>query len=135
MISFSVTTKVNVYQSVWQVITGSRTGPVGQNMRNRSHLVAAAARRQVGVDTGMLRASIHTNHETRLFGQTWRVEADDPKAYMHHEGTRPHWIKPQTAHALKFRGNGGRMVYAARVLHPGTRPNRFLSDNLHWAAG
>jgi hypothetical protein len=62
------------------------------------------------------------------------VGSEDPIAYLHHEGTRPHVIVPRTAPMLVFWSNrAGRVVYARKVLHPGTRPNRFLTDNLHLA--
>jgi hypothetical protein len=50
-------------------------------------------------------------------------------ALMHHNGTRPHFIRPRRAQTLRFYSHG-RIVYSQLVFHPGTRPNRYLTDNL-----
>ena len=42
-------------------------------------------------------------------------------------GTRPHVIVPRRGRALRFQA-GGRTVFAARVNHPGNRPNNFLAE-------
>lgn len=48
-------------------------------------------------------------------------------AAMVHGGTRPHAILPHhPPKTLKFRV-AGRLVYATRVNHPGTRPDPFLA--------
>jgi hypothetical protein len=44
-------------------------------------------------------------------------------------GTRPHVIVPRTKKALRFVGHGA-VVFAKRVLHPGTRKNDFITKNL-----
>ncbi len=41
------------------------------------------------------------------------------------DGTDPHIIEPVTAKALRFT-SGGTVVFAARVQHPGTKPDDFL---------
>lgn len=67
-------------------------------------------------------------------GPMIRVGSDSPIAFIHHEGTKPHIIRPRTAKFLRFPANGGMgggFVYAKVVHHPGTRPNRFLTDNMH----
>jgi len=47
-------------------------------------------------------------------------------------GTRPHLILPRRARALRFEvgkwWQPRRVVYAARVHHPGTRPQYFVRD-------
>ncbi|PWI06533.1 hypothetical protein DIZ27_32860 [Streptomyces sp. NWU339] len=45
------------------------------------------------------------------------------------DGTRPHIIRPRRAKALRFE-TGGRVVFAKRVRHPGTRANPFLQRAL-----
>ena len=51
-----------------------------------------------------------------------------------HEGTQPHPIRAVNAQVLAFfwaNGPDGPGTYFFReVMHPGTRPNKFLSDNL-----
>jgi hypothetical protein len=53
-----------------------------------------------------------------------------PKALIHHEGSKPHIIMPRRATMLRFVGRTGQVVFARRVNHPGTKPNRYLADNL-----
>lgn len=55
-----------------------------------------------------------------------------------HEGTRPHEIRPRNKKALAFPANsgsatlggrvrsGGKVRFAKRVRHPGTKPNPFM---------
>lgn len=53
-------------------------------------------------------------------------------ALWHHEGTRPHVIRPVRAKALRFEVDGN-VVFARRVNHPGTKPNRYLINALRVA--
>jgi hypothetical protein len=92
-------------------------------------LITGAAKRQVGVNTGALRASIHMRHFRDTRGQYVRIGSSLPYARLHHEGTRPHFIRPNTKQVLKF-VTRGQLVITHLVRHPGTRPNRYLSDNL-----
>lgn len=89
----------------------------------------AAAKAQVGVRTGALRASIHMRHLRDSRSQYVKIGSKKKYAYMHHEGTKPHLITPNRAHVLRFVSRG-RLVYAHAVRHPGTKANKFLSDNL-----
>lgn len=57
------------------------------------------------------------------------VGSDHPIALMHHEGTRPHEIRPRKAQVLAFEVNG-QVVFATVVHHPGTKPNKYLTDSL-----
>jgi hypothetical protein len=97
-------------------------------MARRGRNVLSAAKRQVGVDTGDLRSSLTSSIK---YGSpiVVRIGSANKIALMHHEGTKPHEITPKRAKVLRFNQNG--MVrYAMRVWHPGTKPNRFLTDNL-----
>lgn len=49
------------------------------------------------------------------------------------DGTRPHVIRPRNAQVLRFRV-GGRIVFARKVDHPGTKPNPFLDRALEEVA-
>lgn len=51
-----------------------------------------------------------------------------------HEGARPHVIRPRNARALRFEVEGGRVVFARRVNHPGNRANPFLRNAVHRVA-
>lgn len=105
-------------------------GPVGRYLFARGRAIMAAAKAQVGVKTGRLKASIHMRQERAPYGQMIRIGSPLSYALMHHEGTRPHIITPNRAQVLRFT-SGGRVIYTHAVKHPGTRPNRYLTDNLY----
>lgn len=105
-------------------------GPVGRYLFARGRAIMAGAKNQVGVKTGRLKASIHMRQERAPFGQQVRIGSPLSYALMHHEGTRPHIITPNRAQVLRFT-SGGRVIYTHAVKHPGTRPNRYLTDNLY----
>ena len=105
-------------------------GPVGRYFFTRARALMAGAKNQVGVKTGRLKASIHMRQERAPFGQQIRIGSPLSYALMHHEGTRPHIITPNRAQVLRFT-SGGRVIYTHSVKHPGTRPNRYLTDNLY----
>jgi len=107
-------------------------GLVGQHIARRGELIAIAAKGQAGKDTGRLVASIHSRHLRDSRGQFVRVGSNVSYALMHHEGTRPHVIVPSRAKMLRF-SSGGRTIYTRKVMHPGTRANRYLKDNLYIA--
>lgn len=104
-------------------------GPVGKMLERRGERVKMAARAQVGVRTGALRASIHMRHLRDSRGQYVKIGSSKNYALLHHNGTRPHVISGKNK-MLKFM-NRGQMVFAHTVLHPGTKANKYLTDNLH----
>lgn len=107
-------------------------GMVGRHLHARGRAIQTAARAQVGVRTGALKASIAVSQERAIGGQIVKVGSTLPYALMHHEGTRPHVITHNRGGMLRFT-RGTRIVYTREVMHPGTRPNRYLSDNLYLA--
>lgn len=134
----------------------SWNGPIGHDLFRRASKVQIAAKRQVGKDTHRLERSItkrQDRDETRpgaglkgdlvmrvgsfdnwfmnRVGTDHGAEAD--YSLMHHEGTRPHAIVPRHPNGVLRFMKDGKVVFARRVWHPGTRPNRYLSDNLHLA--
>lgn len=104
-------------------------GEVGRYLERRGRLIVIAAKRQVGVKSSRLRESIRMTRHKSIRGQYVRIGSRNRVSLIHHEGTRPHAILPDRHKALRF-SNSGRMVYARSVMHPGTKPNRYLSDNL-----
>jgi len=104
-------------------------GPVGRYLARKGRLVLAAAKSQVGVRSGALRASLHMRHLRDSRGQFVRIGSPLDYALAHHEGTRPHLITPNRAQVLRFT-KGTTVVYAHSVMHPGTKPNRYLTNNL-----
>ena len=117
------------YRSALDQFLNSPNGDVGKNLAKRGRLIVIAAKRQVGVLTAELRDSIHMIHQ-RVGGeqQLW-IGSDNDIALIHHEGSRPHAISARGPGVMRF-SSRGRMVYAREVMHPGTAPNRYLSDNL-----
>jgi hypothetical protein len=107
----------------------SPSGDVGRYLARKSSMVKVAAMAQVGVRTGALRASIHMRHLRDTRGQFVRIGSPLNYALAHHEGTKPHRITPNRAQVLRF-VRGSTVVYAHSVMHPGTKPNKFLTDNL-----
>ena len=105
-------------------------GPVGRYMYAKGRLMMAGAKNQVGVDTGRLKNSIHMRQERAPRGQLLRLGSPLSYALMHHNGTRPHLIVPNKSQVLRFTA-GSRVIYTHMVRHPGTRPNRYLTDQLY----
>lgn len=118
-----------------QLLSGPQ-GPVYQMALNRATLVQLAARRQVGKKTHRLENSIVKRPTTGPNGQlVMLVGSELSYALVHHNGSRPHTIRPRNTTRLVFMGKEGSLVFALSVNHPGTRPNRYLTDNLHLAVG
>ena len=105
-----------------------RDGIVARSMMKRALKVQAGAKRQVGVRTGKLQRSIKVDQTLRPLTGAY-IGSNVRYALLHHEGSRAHPIVAQPGRMLAFQKNGKR-VYARKVLHPGTRPNRFLQDQL-----
>lgn len=114
-------------RSAIQRLLHGRDGMVAREIHKRALKVQAGAVRQVHKRTGRLARSIHTEMTYQPVTSAY-VGSNVRYALMHHEGTRPHPIVA-TGRMLTFVSNGKR-TYARRVLHPGTRPNRYLTDNL-----
>jgi hypothetical protein len=121
--------RVVIHRGPFDRFFNQETGEVGRYLKVRGKLVESAAKRQVGVRTGALRASIHMRHSRDPRGQYVTVGSSLPYALMHHQGTRPHMIFPNGPHKLVFMSRG-RLIFANAVAHPGTKANRYLSDNL-----
>lgn len=105
-------------------------GLVWNDIEKRTRRAHNMARIQVGKDTRQLYRSIsyRVNLGSRG-GVTGTVVADNKIALLHHEGSVPHIIAARKAKSLRFKSRG-KIVYAKVVRHPGTRPNRYLTDSL-----
>ncbi|MEM0010793.1 MAG: HK97 gp10 family phage protein [Candidatus Bathyarchaeia archaeon] len=77
------------------------------------------------VRTGTLRASI----TKRVGDKEAEVGPTVPYAVYVEFGARPHEIQPVHARALRFEA-AGRVVFAMRVQHPGTRPQPFIRETV-----
>lgn len=87
------------------------------------------ARRRVNVRTGELSSSI--GHRVYRSGNrvVLRESATARHAKYVHDGTGPHEIRARNAKALRFYWpRAGRVVYFARVQHPGYKGNPFLRN-------
>jgi hypothetical protein len=128
-ISFG-TTRIVFRKTTLDFTLNSPYGPVGRHMFVRGRAIVGAAKAQVGVDTGRLKNSISMSQSRAVYGQSMTIGSPLRYALAHHEGTRPHIITPDRAQVLRF-SSRGRIVYARSVRHPGTKPNKFLADNLY----
>jgi HK97 gp10 family phage protein len=106
---------------------GSLPGKLERAMVTSTTLVAEDARR-TGPDrfknqTGNLRRSIFR----RVDGPHRGVIGVGEKygAYVEF-GTRPHVITPKKGKFLAFKSKSGKVVYAKRINHPGSRPYPFM---------
>lgn len=122
--------KLVIYKPILNFELNNPMGMVGAHM----HLIGAGimrdARRQVGVDSGALKRSIHIKHRGHPNGQTVEVGSALKYAYAHHEGTSPHVITPNPPNKVLVFSKGSRVIRTTKVNHPGTKPNRYLSDQL-----
>ena len=106
-------------------------GPVGRDLNRRARQVMDAAKAQAGEDTGRLKKSIHIRNHNRIgIGQSIEVGSSVPYALLHHNGTRPHLMVLNRDKFFRFT-SGSRVIYTHTVRHPGTQPNRYLTDNLY----
>lgn len=110
-------------------LTESPKGMVGNYLRRRAIVLQGLARKQVGVKSGALKKSIRYKVVRDGQGLVATVGSNNRIALMHHKGTKAHIITPRRAQVLRFYSHG-RIVYSKLVHHPGTRPNKYLTDNL-----
>ena len=121
--------KFEIDRAEYERLFEAPNGMVGRYLRRTAIRLQMLARRQVGVDTGALRRSINYKIVRDSLGLVAVIGSDNRIALLHHEGSDPHIIRPRRAQTLRFYSHG-RIVYAQVVRHPGTRPNRYLTDNL-----
>lgn len=121
--------RVTLYKSQMDLLLDNPNGPVGRMLKRRGGYVLRGAKRQVGVNTGNLRRSIHMRHFRDSRGQYVKIGSDENYALAHHQGTRPHIIRPNRAQVLKFETRG-QTFFRNIVRHPGTKANKYLTDNL-----
>ena len=107
----------------------SKDQDIGRDLYKRGLRLQALARVSVPKRTGALAASIHVNYFRGASNPHVTIGSNLNYAYFVHEGTNPHTIRPKTGRVLRFQVNG-RVVYAQKVHHPGTRAERYLSRHL-----
>lgn len=102
------------------------SGPVGKHMKVIGLKILAGAHSIAGRDTGDLVRKLYMKQGRRGRFQYVEVGSTAKHAYYHHEGTKPHQIRPENGRLLRF-NVGGHVVYARKVNHPGTRGTKYLT--------
>jgi hypothetical protein len=123
---------LKIYDEKLRLYLNTNSGDLWKWLELRGNIAVAGAKAQVGVRTGALRNSIHKRHLGNATGQYLWIGSNLPYAYLHHEGTLPHIIKPSPGRATKplvFR-KGTVIVHTSIVRHPGTKPNPYLRNQL-----
>lgn len=82
------------------------------------------AKGEVGVRTGNLKNSIFSYHLGYATGQAYGIRATRPYATIHHEGSRAHKMEIVRA------SGKSRVLVSRTVMHPGTKPNPYLRNQL-----
>lgn len=118
---------LNLDKSALDTYLRKPSGDVWIWLERRGSAAVRGAKGQAHKKTGLLRTSIRMEHRPNAFGQELMIGSNVNYAFAHHEGTRPHVIAPKNGGVLSF-GRG--VVIRGPVMHPGTKPNRFLSDQL-----
>lgn len=109
-------------------VLASRLHPQYMAMQHRIlsrmvYILGSHARREAPMRTGRLARSI--SGSVSRGGREGTIRVSAPYATMVHEGTRAHVIRARRRRFLRFESNGS-TVFRRSVMHPGTRPNRFL---------
>lgn len=125
---------VRIDDAALQAFIHDPDGPIRNELRRRARRVKFRARQLVGVETGALRASIHVTDIHGRTVPTVSIRSNLPYALLHHTGSRPHVIRPNSERFLRFKV-AGKTVYVRHVQHPGSKPNPFLARALREAAG
>jgi hypothetical protein len=108
----------------------SQRGDVARYIRKLGEAVVLFAKLKAGVKTGNLKRTISMRVDrTSLTGYGVLVGSSVRHALVHHQGARPHVIRPRGRGYLKFRGRNG-TVYTRLVKHPGHKSNPYLLEAL-----
>lgn len=142
MATVKATHKLNTSQINY--ILNSPAGPAARDLLKRGIRVQSRARRNLGgttgsgprrIDTGLLRASIHTNLMTGGPYLVMRVGSGQFYALWVHDGTgiygpRARPITPKTASHLVFKWKkmGNKQMFLKQVK--GMKPNQYLKNAL-----
>ncbi len=122
--------KVVIYKPILNFELNNPMGMVGRHMHRIGLDIKRDAKAQAGFKTGALKKSIQMEHFGHGNGQTVKIGSNLHYALAHHEGTNPHIITPNPPNKVLQFSSGSRIIRTAMVKHPGTRPNRYLSDQL-----
>nr|NSL49576.1 hypothetical protein [Dendrosporobacter quercicolus DSM 1736] len=88
----------------------------------------ARAKHRFRSRTGMLEKSVDYQVDREaMSAAVYLDEGAATYAPWVHDGTDPHWILPRAKKALRWT-KGGKFVFAKKVWHPGTKPDKFLYE-------
>jgi hypothetical protein len=122
---------VVIYKPILNFELNDSRGMVGRHLYDMGGRIIVSARKQVGYKTGALRRSIDLSHQSSAGrGQSIKIGSSLPYALMHHQGTKPHLIVPNDPKGVLVFSKGSRIIRTKVVNHPGTKPNRYLTDQL-----
>lgn len=110
-------------------------GSLNRSLRRIGGHFVPALKSRTPVRTGKLRAS--TRFQVKGSAEDMRLEvrqgARSKQGVIYRPfvvgGTRPHEIRPVNKKALRF-NIGGRVVFAKKVNHPGTKPNPYTQETI-----
>lgn len=113
-------------RGIYHVLRSER-GPTAAYIRKLGKEVTVIAKLLAGVKTGRLKKSIKMSRDRSYTGGYGViVGADVRHALVHHQGARPHIIKPKSPRGvLVFQGRAG-IVRTTLVRHPGHKANPYL---------
>jgi len=129
---FTVSTSFDLHRTTIERMLRLPGGMVYRNMERRVQRVEAEARRRAPGSMGQggnITVQIRRGPGGDFQGV---INSRHPASLYVLGGTRPHVIRPVRARALRFTV-GGQTVHAKIVMHPGTKPNRFLQEALRAA--
>jgi hypothetical protein len=121
-----VSVEVRINQGAIARLLRRRSGPAARKLRARTERVARIAEAEA---PGSMGNYVTWDVEDGPGGLQGVVRCDHPKVRFVLDGTRPHVIRARNAKALRFEMEG-RIVFARKVNHPGTRPNNFMARAL-----
>jgi len=121
-LSFSVRVDMTLFKAYLDFLSKAIKEAADEGLHVLAHAGQAIMVAEAPERTGTLRRSITIMKE----GDAYVITPLVSYAVYVERGTRPHEIVARRARALRFVWRGS-VVFFRRVLHPGTRPDPFIS--------
>jgi hypothetical protein len=126
---------LTIYDEKLRIELNTNAGQLWKWLEIKGDLAVKHAKREAGSKTGALKQSIHKKHLGNFTGQYLWIGSHNHIAYAHHQGTKPHIItsgpEGPDGKRLVFK-SGAVLIHTVRVVHPGTKPNPYLSNQLRF---